>query len=383
MLCSQRVPVCAHAGRAVTRQRVERVLEALEAAYDWLAEEGWPLPYPDGGAGGSSDFDLYLVPGLDHAADARLEAPIAWSSFDAATSYGLLDGGLADSALGRCALTALATAALLGHDPVETQGVPRAGGGFATWLATGVFGCDDTVGDAQRAPELGPVGDGDEQSAVLSLWLAMISRRHDGGSGRFVRELFALAQKHSERPSALHTSPSFFQAFSAVLEKAGESLDQSAAELAVARYFAEPASSDGLLPAMERAAKVPTALAPQLSSLPKHLPGCQPPLALYGSAYTRVPTRGAPQGARVLVWLRGEPAARWSLIALRLDEKGHELGRVEAPARRVPESFFPVELTSDTSEVLLVVTALPFQHLDERSNEDEPYCFQLIVDSDG
>jgi hypothetical protein len=151
----------------------------------------------------------------------------------------------------------------------------------------------------------------------------------------------------------------------------------------VARYFAKPSSSDGLLPALEREAKVPTALAPPLASLPKHLSACQPPLAPYGSAYTRVPTHDAHEGARVLVWLRGEPAIRWSLIAVRVDEHGHELGRVEAPARRVPESFFPVELTPDTSEVLLVVTALPFQHLDERGDDDESRCFQLIVDADG
>src|SRR5205814_776085 len=106
--------------------------------------------------------------------------------------------------------------------------------------------------------------------------------------------------------------------------------------------FAGSFGSEASLPALEHAARVPITLAPALASLPKHLPACEPALATYGSAYVRVPTPEAREGRRLQVWLRGDPSVRWSLLAVRLDASGRELSRMEAPARRVPESFLPV-----------------------------------------
>jgi hypothetical protein len=380
--CSERVPACVHAAADVAPARVERTLAALEAAYVWVTREGWPLPYPDAALGGSSDFDLYLAPGLERLASAGADAPVTWSSFDAATSYARIDAALPDSALERCALSALIEAGLLGADPAETADARRASAAFVSWLATGELGCNDVAQESQLAPELGPIGDSDVHAAALALWLAAIAQRHDGGNGHFIRELWTIAQQKSERAQALHASPSFFQALAAALDKAGESLEQSAIEFAVARYFAASGGAREAPPSPLPAIAVPVALAPPLAALPKRMPGCARPLAIFGSSYVRAPTPGAREGMRLQVWLRGEPEARWSLVAARLDAQGRELSRMEAPPRRVPESFLPVELTSETASVLFVVTHLPWQHLDERADED-PQCFRLILNAAG
>jgi hypothetical protein len=364
-------PLEVHSAAGVSRARSQRVLRALEHAYAWASDQQWPLPAPDGGYGGDAAFDLYFAPGGALAADAGADVAIAWSELDAASTYALLDSGLPDAALERCALSALVQAGLLGHDPAEPPGIRLAGAAFATWLATGELGCDDARAEAQHLPALGAVGARDEQVASLALWLAMLSRRHDAGTGSFVRGVFELARKRSSDANALHAAPDFWQALAAALAKAGESLDASAEELAIERYFAADGARASPLPSLPPSARVPLLDAPGWNALPKHLPEREPGLLDYGSAYTRVDVRAAPAESRLHVWLRGDPGARWSLVAVRLDAHGRELARIAAPPRRVPQSYLPVELTPGTSEVLLVVTALPYR-LPALDASDEP-----------
>jgi hypothetical protein len=370
VLRSERWPLSVHAPRSVPPPKVERALRAAEAAYDWLYDQGWPLPYPDGGYGGSLDFDLYLAPRLERAASAAADVPIAWTTLDASSSYALLDSQLASASLERCALAAVTEASLLGQDPAEPVGARRGVAAFVTWLATGQFGCDGSIDDAQHAPQLGLVGSSDEQITSLAWLLARLSQRHDGSSGSFSRELWQLCRQRSEHPDALHAEPSFWQALEAALDKAGESLDQVAVELAVARYFSREPGAQHALPVVS---------GPALAALPKHLPPSDAALRTYGSAYTLVDTTGAADGKRLQVWLRGERGVRWSLLAVRLDAHGNELGRVEAPARKVSDSFLPVELTSDTARVLVVVTKLPRRHPGERAEDDDEDSFALIL----
>ena len=65
---------------------------------------------------------------------------------------------------------------------------------------------------------------------------------------------------------------------------------------------------------------------------------------------------------------------------MRVDGLGRELGRLSAPARRVPDSFLPIELTADTAEVLIVVTKLPFTAGKPPAPEDDAHAFKLILD---
>jgi hypothetical protein len=124
---------------------------------------------------------------------------------------------------------------------------------------------------------------------------------------------------------------------------------------------------------------VPVLDAPAWNALPKHVPPREPGLRAYGSAYSRVDVRAAPAQSRLHVWLRGDPQARWSLVAVRLDAQGRELARIAAPPRRVPQSYLPVELTQDTADVLLVVTALPYRAPAEADPDAPPPTFRLIL----
>ena len=383
VLRSERCPVSLHAPRGYSEAGAGRVLRALEHAYEWLHARDWPLPYSDGGAGGSLDFDVYLEPGSAHGASVVAETEVAWSALDAASGYALLDSGLPAEALERCSTQALVEAGLLGLDPAERAGARTATAELVTWLATGELGCDDLSQDTQAAPELGVLGSGELQSTGFALLLAMLSRRHDGGDGRFARELWEISRQRSEHASALHVEPTLWQALAAALEKAGESLDQVATELAVERYVANLRSSESGLPGLPSGAEVATRSGAKLGALPAHL-SSSAKLGTYGSAYVLVDTAGAHDGGQLRVWLRGDAGVRWSLVALRLDADDRELGRMEAPPRRVPDSFLPVVLGSDTRRVVVVVTKLPWLRPDEaEADEGDADGFSLILDAGG
>jgi hypothetical protein len=375
VLRSLRQPLTVHAPAGLPRSRVLAFLGALEAGYEHLSLEGWPLPYPDGGAGGSGDFDVYLVPDREPAATAHAEQPIAWDAFDAATSFAVLDSELPESSLPRCALSALVQAGLLGQDPAETSLAREVTAAFVTWLAHGELGCGDGLAASQARPELGLLGESDASVASAARMLTLLASRHARSEHRFVRELWQLARQRSEGVLALHARPAFWQALQAVLDKAGESLDQAAIELALARYGLAP----GAPLARESLAHVPVVDATTWGALPRHTQEPEALLATYGSAYARVDVRGAGAGARLSVWLRGEPGVRWSLVCVRLSSTGRELGRVLAPPRPISNSFVPLELTADTSAVLIVVTKLPWKAPGEFGPELDAHGFRLIL----
>jgi hypothetical protein len=358
---------------------VHRALAAVETAITWLDADGWPLPYLDAGRGGSADVDVYLIEGGPQLTAAVAEAPLGFGQLDAATTFALLDAALPDDALERCAVDVLAQAGLYARDPAEAESTRRAAAAFATARFSGEYGCDGALEDAQRAPQLGLVGDDPRQVAAAALFLTMLSRRHDGESGRFVRGVFELARQHSKSSALLHARPTVWQALSAALEHSGESLDRAVEEFAIARYFAPRAP--GALPSLPRAAAVRARWAPPFAALPQHVPAHEPPLATYGSAYLRIDTSGAPDGAQLKAWLRGEHGARWSFAAVRLDATGRELGRMSAPPRRVPDSFLPIELSADTAEVLIVVTKLPLANVPSVTSDDDAHYFKLILDA--
>jgi hypothetical protein len=355
------------------------VLAALDAAYAWLQAQGWALPYPDADLGGSPDFDVYLVDGASTVA-VHADTPLLFvSELDAAATHATLDAALSDAALPRCALDALVRAGLLAHDPAEAESARRATAAFAGWLYSGEFGCDDALQEAQRAPQLGLLGDEAAQAAAAGMFLALLSRRHDGGSGRFVRGLWEAARQRSRGPNALQLRPSFWQALARGLEQAGESLDTAAAEFALARYFAP--GGEAALPRLPAAAAImPRTLA--LAALPKQVLAEEPGLLRYGSAYARVELDAAgAEPTQLHVWLRGERGARWALEAVRLDAAGRELGRMSAPPRKVPESFLPVELAPDTRAVVIVVTALPLAEPQQpQPDPEDSHFFRLILD---
>jgi hypothetical protein len=372
VLCALERPLCVH-GTRQDAARAPRLLAALGRAYDWLLLAGWPLPYPDGGAGGTLEHDLYLVAGtaMPLAAGAVAEQLATATPLDSASSFGLLDRTVSEQALASCALVALAEAGLLARDPAEAPQLRQASAAVAAWIAEGTWGCELDAEQAQRDAHLGLLGGAPAQVAAAAQWLAWLDERHHGGSGGLVRSLWELASQRSEGPSKLHARPTLWEALDRVLDRSGETLDADAEELALQRALAPQALG------LAASASVVLAGEGSLDKLPFAV-GSREPLASYGSAYVRVDAPAARADTPLRVWLRADPDARWSLRATRLDEHGESLGTIAAPPRKLPESFLPIELTPDTRALLITVTALPLQRPGERVAFDEHH-FRVTV----
>ncbi len=379
-------PVVVHAPASVAWPRVQNALAALEHAYDVLGETGWPEVFPDGGYGQTAGFDLYLTPGMSAPAVARVDTPVTWSSLDGAATHALLDPDLSTGLLEPCVVAALTQAVLLGQDPAEPVAWRRATGAYVAWLATGFFGCDDSVTEQQQNPWRGWITDASGSGAGGALFLAMLSEREDGGSGTFVRELWQFARQKTQQRGDLRGSPNLWEVTVRALENAGESLDQIVQDIAVSRFFAGPEARRRAAPyfslrTLPEEAAVPVPAPIPLSKLPRHLPPAHPPVETFGSAYAAVDTVQAALPMELKIWLRAEPGTRWALSAVRVADDGKEHGRVSAPATRNPNSYVSVELDKATVTVLIVVTNLGAASPKSDRAMRQGRSFRLILDA--
>lgn len=390
-LQSQLWPLSVHAGRDVPLARAQRALTALEAARQVLDQTGWPQPLPDGGLGGTGGFDLYLAPLDGDGADAFSDGPVTWSFWDAVSSFGVVDPDTCRVDLDACVTSAYVQAALLGQAPAEARSWREATGAYVAWLVTGSFGCDDPIADQQEHPWrawIGSRGDAPDPEGG-ALMLAMLSARHDGGTGTFVRDLWQLARQRSAGIADLRGSPDMWQALQAVLKVTNghrdsePPLDEAMEDLAVQRYFTgrhRESSTPWYLSELGPNATVPVTFETQWTGLPQHAPPADPALEPFGSAYALVDVSTAPADGVLRVWLRGEYGVQWSLVAVRLNATGEPLERVTAPARDVPDSYVPVQLDSKTKKVLIVVTNLSSRLPDADIPDENVRSFELIVD---
>lgn len=384
-LCSELRPVCLHGPVDVEPAFLREALAELEAAYDLIDHGGWPHAFADGGRGGTWQQDVYLVDASPAAPLGHLEAPFLDGNLDGAITFATLPRTVAPDRLRACAVAALTEAALFGRDPAEAQGWRQATGAFVAMLATGDPGCvEASLVEQQQQPHRGWVTDAPETGAGAALLLMTLSDRLDGGTGTFVRELWQLTRQLTWHGSRLRGSPDFWEALDAALENAHEKLRTVIEDLAVARYFTRagmtaPYPSLGGLP---RDAVVPVTGPVVATQLPAHLHLGDPPIEVFGSAYALVDATGLDPMGRLTVWLRAELGVEWSLVAVRLRADGTETGRVVAPPRRDPRSFFPVELLGETDRVLLVVTNLGKGVPDADIEDTRAHGFSLIVDVD-
>ncbi len=381
--CSEWRSLCVH-GPADAGALVSDALRSLETAQDLIALGGWPMPLPDGGRGRTQQHDVYLVDASERAALGHLDAPYSDGNLDGAITFATMPLTVAPDRLDACAVAALTEAALLGRDPAEAQAWRQATGAFVAWLATGEPGCDErAVIDQQLQPHLGWVTDADHSGAGAAMMLAMMSDRLDGGSGSFFRELWQLSRQLTWEGTRLRGSPDLWEAIDAALGHAHETLPQLMEDFAVARYFARPGlhAPYPSLRGLPRDAVVPVTGPITQGALPAHI-HANNPLEIYGSAYVVVDASGIDPMGRLQVWLRGELGVEWSLVAVRLRADGSEVGRIVAPPRRDPRSFFPVELLGETSRVLLVVTNLGKGIPDADIEAARAHSFSLIIDTE-
>jgi hypothetical protein len=385
-LDSLRLPLSVHVGARSSQLQAERALAALEAAYDALAANGWPLPIADGGYGETPGFDLYLTPAAPARAAAFVDALVPWSDFDSAQTYAVIDADLPDDALFGCVQSALTQAALRGVDPAEAESWVRASGELTSWLFTGEPGCDDSFAAAQRDASGALLSPDPDSAAAGALLLAMLDERRAGGDGSFVRGLWETTRQRSSglvAPDRLRSSPDLWEALNQTLAVDHLQLLDELSEFGVARYFAGDAQRRShagyrVLASLPETASVPIASEVELEDLPRHLHD-NSELQQLGSAYVRVKTAGAGNGADLQVWLKGEIGPQWSLYAVRLGADGLELGRTSAPARKVPSSYLPVAFGPDTAEILLVITSLPASTPDADDNQAPPHGYELIL----
>lgn len=383
--CSWSRPICVHGLADADDAAVLSWLDAAEWAYDVIGLGGWPRAFPDGGRGGTQQHDLYLVDAPPRAPLGHLDAPMMDGNLDGAITFATLPRSVTPDRQQACAVSALIEAALYGRDPAEAPAWRRATGAFVAWVATGHAGCDEqAISEQQRQPHRGWITDATDSGAGAAMMLAMLSDRTDGGSGTFLRELWQLGRQLTWEGQRLRGSPDLWEATIAAVENAHETLPQLIEDFAVARYFARP----GLTPPYPSLRELPSdAVVPVegpviATQLPAHLHLGEPPLEVFGSAYVMVDAAGIDPMGRVKVWLRGELGVEWSLIAVRLRADGTEAGRVIAPPRRDPRSFFPVELLGETARVLLVVTNLGKGNPDADIEAMRAHAFSLIVDID-
>ncbi len=376
------VPISVHAEASVPVAKAQNVLDILIGAAARLESEGWPSPLFDGGLGGTRGFDLYLSP-TDALADARSDGRMVASYLDAAIAHAVVDPSLEGIDLESAVISAYSQALALNLDPAEARQWRRATGAWLAWRATGQMGPAQAEVEQQQQSWRSWISGAADDGSGGALLLAMLSERHDGGTGTFVRDVWQLARQRTWEGHELRAAPDLWQAFDRALSLAGEQLHALVEDLAAARWFLGARDQHTLFPAL--AGLGPDATVQPLFSftaadMPAHS-GASMPLQPFGSGYALVDVRDAPAQSRLRVWLRGEYGVEWALSASRLDAAGRELARVSAPPRRGDRrSYVPVELTEDTTHVMVCVTNLSHRLPDADDPDPNERAFRLIFD---
>lgn len=377
--------LAAHRGRGASLEATRQALAALGAARDLLSAEGWMTPPLDGELGGTGAFDLYLDGDATRPVSAYADGPIAGAYYDGVTAFAVVDAGLDPDALATCVARAYAEALLLSLDPAEAASFRRASATLMAYRVTGRFDCDDAIQRQQREAWRGWIAGAAGDGAGGAVALGLLSERADGGRGRFLRELWQITRQRTWEGRGLRGAPDLWMAIDRALSLTGSSLKEIAEEVSIARYFVGDAerrrgAAYTFARALPEGAKTTPRDEVPFASLPRYVHNGDDALEPYGSAYALVDVRGAPAGARLRVWLRGEFGVEWSLVAVRLGEDGREIGRMTAPARRDPRSYLLLEALEGTAKVLLVVTNLSSRLPDADIEDANERSFTLIVD---
>jgi hypothetical protein len=144
--------------------------------------------------------------------------------------------------------------------------------------------------------------------------------------------------------SGLRGSPDLFEAIARTIELSQDKLEEIAGELANASAL------EGL--AERLALQRPRVL---FSRLPAHLPPSAP-LGVLDSSYEWIDLEVPRPHERLTIWARSEFGVRWVLSATRLDAAGHDLGTVNAPVHKNPDTELTLELDGETRYVLVSLT---------------------------
>jgi hypothetical protein len=335
VVCSFVLPLCVHAARAIHPAFLLETLQSAEQAMRAFDAIGLGRPLADGMLGGSSAYDIYLIPGAEppatHVAELHPGAP-----FDQAAPFAVLappprPGGCDASA--RVA-HALAHASLLRLDAAAAPGTLAM---TATYLASLVTGCDlvdlAAIDDFQRAPErqitAGALGRPD--GAMLFPWF-LDDTYGTGHPAAVILGLFAVTPQRTPAGSWHFTDePDLFDALRANLKDRGGTLDALLLDFAVARAFFGSRSDGAHLSDAGRFGhfgRVRFDWSIPYASLPRRLAQLHP-IEPTGATYLWLDLEGAPKHAEVTFVAEWELGSVFFWALVKVDKTGSETGRIE------------------------------------------------------
>jgi hypothetical protein len=380
---SDELPLAVHG--SADPDRALEVLHALEETHRILEKTGWPLHVPDGGYGGTDDFDLYLVDAPARSNEAFADVELGWTMLDGASTFAVMDAGVDPVALEACVASAYTEAVLYSQDPAESISWRRATADYVSWLVTGRFGCDEAVAIQQRETWRSPIEGASDGGAGGAGFLAFVSERHDRGTGVFIRDLWSLARQKTWEGHGLRASPDLWEALDVTIGLSADTMDELLLDYSVARWFTgvrarERNAPEPVLNGMPADAVVPYVDTIRWDELPEHSSASDPPIEPYGTGYVAIDVSDAPSGKTLELWLRGEYGVKWAMVAFRVDRRSRELGRVATPVRMSTGGYLQVSLFDDTDRVIVAVTNFSSRLPDADEPDENLRSFHLIAD---
>jgi hypothetical protein len=395
--CSFRHAVCVHARRGVSTAVMLATLTELERVSARLVDTlGLPAPFGDGRAGGSSAFDLYLVPPSSGALEG---APVAAArddpdpaSFDRSSAFGLLrEDAPAGCVRANWVARAFAAASSFAIDAGETSAVRD---GNAAYLAELVAPCGtvttELIDEFQAHPERAVTSPGRAGVAggLALTWYTDVSLGH-GTPGIVPTALGVISgQRTPAGRLQWDNEPDFFDALRSTLK--GRSPSSTLAdfwiEFAIARLFMGSRDDGVHFPETAFAGsggrirfdwRVP------YHSLPRRV---SPERAIdpTGATYIWIDLEGAPAKTRLVFRAEWEAPVpfRWALVRIGAD--GAEISRVLiTPQQKATSAEKNLDALEGLAGVAVVGTNIGDLALDDPFDPDhtpyEPHSYVLTI----
>jgi hypothetical protein len=332
--CSPRRPICVHARSPAQGPAALSALAEAEAAYDALrAGPGLPPPAPDGDAGGSPAFDVYLSQMVQSTYRLGCDVPYA-GPYDRCAAFGLLDERLGEGCFRRTALHRLVALAMLSAvDAGETGGLFAASASYLALSTTGCLGpLLPAVNRAQARPEraLLSAGGPDEPDASPLLPWYLDAVYGQGAPGTLVHALWQLGPQATPPAAArYYNTPDLYTTLALLARHQGSDLGDLLLDVAVDRAFFGERDDGRHAPGfagLGAFGRVRFDASFPFRSLPRRL-GLTP-LDPTGAVYAWVDLEGAPPGATLALRAAWEKPVSMRWTALRVGPDGAERSRV-------------------------------------------------------
>lgn len=390
--CSFRHALCVHADAKTPTAIVLGALASAERAWDALTGTlKIPAPWPDL----SGSYDIYLVDGVTGGGATYASERDVRARFDRASSFSLVDRGLAGCALDQTIAREIARASLFRVAPATDDASARAA---TTYLARLVAPCpaDESFAIFQRYPqrsifdswrEADPhFSDAYMRGAALFYWFLDAEFATEPGAG--IRGLWALAPTTTAfgadhwrgQPDEMDVLRMTFKGALGALTTA----DDLFVRFAVARAFAGAADDGEHFPesrALGEAARVRVEWDVPWPEKPRRFASANP-VGPMGAAYVAIARANAPKGSGLALRAEWEEHARMRWVVVKVDAKGAATALLPVTGfDRGTEAELSVTNLDDTATVLVVGVNVgdPYRPFDPDDAVFEPHGWMLTI----